>query len=374
MRCGLGPGKRYDGLSVPARMGVSLASESRLASIQGRHPVLATLCSHSSLQIFHGARMEGFTTLGLCVGSPPRFYDAFPLARPDRFLSARSVKELPDLAERLRAEGAIVVPHGSFVEYVGAESFARMDVPVFGNREVLGWESDRRKEREWLEQAGVSMPKRYEDASEVDGPVIVKYYGAKGGKGFFLAKNREALDEFRPTGPYVIQEYVLGTRYYMHFFYSPLSDRGYRVGHGSLELLGMDRRDEANIDELYKLGAQEELVRAGIRPTFVVTGNVPVVLRESLLPQAFEVASRIVERSIDLFGGMVGPFCVEGIMTEELDFKVFEISTRIVAGTNLFISGSPYSDLVAPGLSTGRRIAQEIRRGEREGRLAEILS
>ncbi len=355
-------------------MGVSLASESRLAPVQHRAPTVTTLCSHSSLQIFHGARAEGLATLGLTVGPPQRFYDAFPLARPDRFLSVPRVKDLPTVVDRLRSEGAVLIPHGSFVEYLGPEAFAELDVPVFGNRAVLGWESDRRKEREWLESAGVPMPARYEEESEVDGPVIVKYYGAKGGKGFFLAKNREALSDFHPTGPYVIQQYVLGTRYYMHFFYSPLSDRGYRVGHGSLELLGMDRRDEANIDELYKLGAQEELLRAGIRPTFVVTGNVPVILRESLLPKAFDVAARIVERSIELFGGMVGPFCVEGIMTEELEFKVFEISTRIVAGTNLFISGSPYSDLIAPGLSTGRRIAQEINRARSEGRLAEILS
>ena len=355
-------------------MGISLASEARLASLRDRAPTITTLCSHSSLQIFHGARTEGFATLGLSVGTPPRFYDAFPLARPDRFLSVGQVKEHSQVADRLRAEGAIIVPTGSFVEYLGPEAFNELVVPVFVNRSVLGWESDRRKERDWLESAGVSMPKRYEDPSEVDGPVIVKYYGAKGGKGFFLAKNREALSEFHPTGPHVIQEYILGTRYYIHFFYSPLSDRGYRVGHGSLELLGMDRRDEANIDELYKLGAQEELLKAGIRPTFVVTGNVPVVLRESLLPRAVDVAARTVERSIELFGGLVGPFCIEGIMTEGLEFKVFEISTRIVAGTNLFISGSPYSDMIAPGLSTGRRIAQEIRRGQREGRLSEILS
>ncbi len=355
-------------------MGISLASKSRLASIEGRVPTVTTLCSHSSLQIFHGARAEGLPSLGLTVGPPQRFYEAFPLARPDRFLSVPRVKDLPTVVDRLRSEGSVLIPHGSFVEYLGPEAFAELDVPVFGNRAVLGWESDRRKEREWLESAGVPMPTRYENEQEVDGPVIVKYYGAKGGKGFFLAKNREALKDFHPTGPYVIQRYVLGTRYYMHFFYSPLSDRGYRVGHGSLELLGMDRRDEANIDELYKLGAQEELLKAGIRPTFVVTGNVPVILRESLLPRAFDVAARIIERSIELFGGMVGPFCVEGIMTEDLEFKVFEISTRIVAGTNLFISGSPYSDLIAPGLSTGRRIAQEINRARHEGRLAEILS
>lgn len=355
-------------------MGIALSSPARLAALKDQKPTVATLCSHSSLQIFHGARREGLSTLGLCVGPPARFYDAFPLARPDRFLSVDRVADLPRVADTIKAAGGILIPHGSFVEYLGPERFQKMDVPVFGNRAVIAWESDRRKEREWLEGANVLMPRRYEDASEVDGPVIVKYYGAKGGKGFFLAKNAKALEEFRPTGPYVIQEYVLGTRYYMHFFYSPLSDRGYRVGHGSLELLGMDRRDEANIDELYKLGAQEELMRAGIRPTFVVTGNVPVILRESLLPKVFETAARIVERSIELFGGMVGPFCVEGIMTEELEFKVFEISTRIVAGTNLFVSGSPYSDYIEPGLSTGRRIAQEIVRARNEDRLAEVLS
>ena len=355
-------------------MGIALAPEGRLAPLKGRVPTIATLCSHSSLQIFHGARAEGFPTLGITVGPPQRFYDAFPKARPDLFLEVPKAKEIGGLAGRLRQEGAILVPHGSFVEYVGPEAFQELDVPVFGNRAVIGWESDREKERVWLESAGIRMPRKFANASEVDGPAIVKYYGAKGGKGFFLAKNRAALETFTPQGPHVIQEYVLGTRYYVHFFYSPLREDGYRVGSGSLELLGMDRRDEANIDELYKLGSQEELLKAGVRPTFVVTGNVSVVLRESLLPQIFEVGARIVERSIELFGGMVGPFCVEGIMTEDLEFKVFEISTRIVAGTNLFVSGSPYSDLLEPGLSMGRRIAQEIHRARQDERLSEVLS
>ncbi|MCI4322008.1 MAG: formate--phosphoribosylaminoimidazolecarboxamide ligase, partial [Thermoplasmata archaeon] len=350
-------------------MGIPLSTEERVAPVAAGSPTITTVCSHSSLQIFHGARAEGYRTLGICAGTPPRYYEAFPLARPDEFLSVPTLPDIVGAVPRLKAATAVLVPHGSFVEYLGPERFASLDVPVFGNRAVLGWESDREKERMWLESAGVPMPRRYATPADVEGPAIVKYYGAKGGKGFFLAKNREALDGFQPTGPHVIQEYVLGTRYYCHFFYSPLSTEGYRVGNGSLELLGMDRRDEANIDELYKLGAQEELLRAGIRPTFVVTGNVPVVLRESLLPQVFDVGARIVERSIELFGGMVGPFCVEGIMTEELVFKVFEISTRIVAGTNVYVHGSPYSDLAAPDLSMGRRIALELKRARTEGRL-----
>jgi 5-formaminoimidazole-4-carboxamide-1-(beta)-D-ribofuranosyl 5'-monophosphate synthetase len=355
-------------------MGIPLANEARVAPLRSRPVTISTLCSHSSLQIFHGAKLEGFATLGIARGSPPRYYEAFPRARPDEFLTVAKLQDLPRYTEELRSKGCVLIPHGSFVEYLGPERFAELDVPVFGNREVLFWEADRRKEREWLDQAGVAMPRRYETIDEVDGPVIVKYYGAKGGKGFVLAKNRGALKDFHPSGPYVIQEYVLGTRYYIHFFYSPLSTDGYRVGAGSLELLGMDRRDEANIDELYKLGAQEELLKAGLRPTFVVTGNVPVVIRESLLPKVFDIGARIVERSIDLFGGMVGPFCVEGIVTEELELKVFEISTRIVAGTNLFTLGSPYADLLAPNMSTGRRIALEIKRAQAEDRLREVMS
>jgi len=68
-------------------MGIALGPASRVGAVRERTPIIATLCSHSSLQIFHGARHEGLGTLGIAVGKPPRFYEAFPLARPDRFLS-----------------------------------------------------------------------------------------------------------------------------------------------------------------------------------------------------------------------------------------------------------------------------------------------
>ena len=81
-----------------------------------------------------------------------------------------------------------------------------------------------------------------------------------------------------------------------------------------------------------------------------------------------------VSYDLDLFGGMIGAFSLETIVTDELEFKVFEISARIVAGTNLYISGSPYSDFVEPGLSNGRRIAQEIKRANEQDLLEEIVS
>jgi len=336
---------------------------------------IATACSHSSLQIFHGARKEGFRTLGISVNQKTKIYDAFPQAKPDEYLVADSYEELLDRKDEIIEKNAIIVPHGSFVEYMTPSAFERWEVPTFGNRMVLEWESDREKERDWLTSAGVKMPTIIDDATKIDKPVLVKYHGAKGGRGFFIAKD---YPEFKmgidATKRYHIQEYILGTRYYVHFFYSPIKPEGYTLSKGSLELLSMDRRDESNIDEMYKLGSVEELKRHGFFPSFVVTGNIPIVARESLLPKFFEIGEKVIERSFDLFGGLIGPFCVETIVTDKMEVIVFEVSARIVAGTNPFITGSPYSDMIQPELSTGRRIAQEIRAGIDKGLLHEIIT
>src|SRR5580658_5725145 len=109
-------------------MGIPLASRARLAALEGHPPSITTLCSHSSLQIFHGARKEGFRTIGLAAGPAPRFYDAFPLARPDRFVTVAKMADLSSTASHLRSEAAVIIPHGSFVEYMGAEVFREWDV------------------------------------------------------------------------------------------------------------------------------------------------------------------------------------------------------------------------------------------------------
>ena len=337
---------------------------------------IATLCSHSSLQIFHGARKMGFKTLGLTITHSTRHYDAFPLAKPDEIIKYADFDDMEERTGELIDRNVILIPHGSFVEYMGPRRFADYAVPSYGNRAVLGWESDRDKQRQWITSAGVPMPKLITDAREIDEPVMVKYHGAKGGSGYFIARDyldfKMAVDN---SQQYNIQEYCLGTRYYMHFFYDPLKSDGYLCEQGgSLELLSIDRRDESNIDEMYKLGSIEESRRHGINPSFVVTGNTPVVIRESLLPKAFEMGEKVVNRSYELFGGMWGPFCLETVVTDKLEFKVFEISTRIVAGTNPFISGSPYADLIYPGLSTGGRIGLELRNALKDGTFKDLMS
>ena len=315
-------------------------------------PTIGTICSHSALQIFHGARAEGVPTLGICSPEREELYRSFPEAKPDELMIVEDYEEIltGDFQARLKDKNAIIVPHGSFVEYVGATRLLNeFEVPLFGNKYTLEWESNRTRERKWLNTAGVRVPRNYSSPEEIDGTAIVKFSGAKGGEGFFLV-NSEA--EFRekienPEEDYTIQEWIQGTRYYPHYYYSPLEDR--------LEILGIDRRDESNVDEYYRAGAGEK--------SFVVVGNKPLVARESLLPQLYQMGKNLVESSKELFEpGIFGPFCLETVCTDELEFVTFEVSGRIVAGTNLYPKGSPYSHYYFDEpMSTGKRIAREVK-------------
>ena len=166
-----------------------------LSELDKNNIAIATVCSHSSLQIFHGAKLEGFRTLGIAVGQPPKYYDAFPLAKPDEFLSIDTYSDLAKISDTLRRKNCVVIPHGSVVQYLGVDAFEKWNVLTFGNRRALRWESDRNLEREWLESAGLKMPKEILDANDISGPVLVKYHGASGGKGYFIARTVAEFEE-----------------------------------------------------------------------------------------------------------------------------------------------------------------------------------
>ncbi|WP_297467708.1 formate--phosphoribosylaminoimidazolecarboxamide ligase [Thermococcus sp.] len=329
---------------------------------------IATYASHSALQILKGAKDEGFETIAFGKArAKPLYTRYFPVA--DYFIGGTyPEKELLELE-------AVVIPTGSFVAHLGVELVGDMKVPYYGNKEVLKWESDRSLERKWLEKAKLRLPRVYDDPDEIDGPVIVKPFGAKGGKGYFLAKSpRDFWEKAERLGVrdkedlknIQIQEYVLGVPVYPHYFYSKLNRE--------LELMSIDRRYESNADAIGRIPAKEQL-DLELNTNYTVIGNIPLVLRESLLMDIIEAGERTVKAAEELMGGLWGPFCLEGVYTEDLEFVVFEISARIVAGTNPFVHGSPYSWLrYDKPVSTGRRIAMELRQALEEDRLGEVLT
>jgi 5-formaminoimidazole-4-carboxamide-1-(beta)-D-ribofuranosyl 5'-monophosphate synthetase len=214
------------------------------------------------------------------------------------------------------------------------------------------------------------VPREFSKHDHIDRPVIVKLFGAGGGAGYFVAHNQMDFD--KKIGvlfdkEYLVQEYVIGVPIYLHFFYSPLTKQ--------MELMSIDRRYESNVDSLGRMPlAHQETI--DVVPSFVVVGNSPLSLRESLMPEAYDMAEQLVKASRELIDtrGMFGPFCLETIVTPDQKFYIIEISCRIVAGTNLFTSGSPYSALIYDEpMSTGRRIAREIKNGITQKRLKELL-
>jgi len=329
---------------------------------------IATIGSHSALQILRGAREEGFATLAICTEASAALYRRYPFV--DNVLTLPSYQALLGRQQELVAAHAILVPHGSFVAHLGVERNKQLRVPYFGNKQVLDWETDRNAQRQWLEQAGLRMPREIRHATEIDCPVIVKLHGARGGSGYFFARDAVDFSErtaAMPRDSYTVQEALIGAPVYLHYFYSLLTEQ--------LEFLGADIRYETNVDSLGRLPSENQR-GLPIDPSFVVVGNMPLVVRESMLHKVYRLGESVVavSRLICPPQGLYGAFCLEGIITPDEQFSVFEISARIVAGTNVALPSSPYADLYyGEPMSTGRRIARELRNAIEAGRLTELV-
>lgn len=337
---------------------------------------IATLGSHTALQILRGAKDEGFKTICICRKEQESLYKHYGVA--DEILLIKDYEDFFGVEEELMEKKAILIPHGTFVSYLGWEKILDIKMMHYGTRGILEWESDRGKEREWLKAAGLRLPKIFKSPEDIDRPVIIKFHGALGGKGYFIANNpkefHERIKEYPGEEGYVIQEYIVGVPVYTHYFHSRL--------HDELEVMSFDKRYESNADSIGRIASKDQ-IDVGIRTSYTITGNIPIVLRESLLPTVFEMGEKVVEESKKLkeakSGGLLekglfGPFCLEAIVDPDLRFYVFEISARIVAGTNPYVNGSPYSWLrYDEPMSTGRRIAREIKEAIEQDRLEEIL-
>ena len=330
---------------------------------------VATLGSHSSLQILHGLKMEGLETAVITEKSRESLYRQFGFI--DHVLSYQEPDQAVDL---LNSAGDVIVPHGSLIEHIGLAKASKLkDKSIFGTRNLFQWESNQKRKMNLLRSAKIKVPKEFESPDDVDRRVIVKLPGAKGGKGYFLAEGKEevrkGLERLRSIGlikdekEVLMQEYIVGVPMYFQFFRSVIRNR--------VEITGMDIRYESNVDGLRRLGKVD-----GVNPTFVVVGNIPVVARESLLPEIMNYAESFTTVVDQIVGPrMIGPFCLETVVTDEMEIVSFEFSGRIVAGTNLYVYGSPYSWLYwNEPMSVGRRIGRELKEAQERGKLQEVLT
>ena len=156
---------------------------------------------------------------------------------------------------------------------------------------------------------------------------------------------------------------------YAHYFNSPLT--------GETELMGFDKRYESNVDSLGRISARDQMAlpKEHVDPSYVIVGNMPLVVRESYLPRFISKGENVVKVSKKIAPpGLFGPFCLETIITPNENIITFEISARIVAGTNPYTHGSPYTWLrYKEPMSTGRRIARDIKLSIQQNKLYKVL-
>ena len=338
---------------------------------------IATLGSHCALQVLKGAKDEGFKTILICEKKREKLYRRFAfideLVLVDSFLELLEQKCLSVLNEN----NSIIIPHGTFISQMSSEQIESIKIPTFGNKWILRWESDRAMKEKLIREAKLDTPNTVSSPKDIRGLTIAKRHGAAGGKGYFLTTSEKDYVQKRDRlisqgiikgdGDLYLQEYHSGVLAYLQYFYSPLKDE--------IEFFGVDRRHESDIDGIARIPAAQQMEMDGI-PSFNVISNSPMVLRESLLDQVFSMGERFVEASKKLVSpGMNGPFCIEGVYDENGKFTTFEFSARIVAGTNLYIDGSPYTSLLYnEPMSMGRRIAREIKQAEKNGSLDKVVT
>ena len=360
--------------------------------------------SHSALDVCDGAVEEGFPTLVICEKGRATPYARYFRALRDK--EGHAVRGMVDEAivlskfqevlnekmqDRLRKANAVFIPNRSFTSYCDLDEIERtFRVPLFGSRNLLRTE-ERDEERSYywiLEKAGLPAPEKIDDPKDIDGLVIVKLHHKvkKLERGFFTAASykeykaksgallKQGVISTRDLAKSRIERYIIGPIFNFDFFYSPIEGQGEK-----LELLGVDWRFETSLDGHVRLPADQQmtLVEAQRIPEYVVVGHNSATLRESSLGAVFDIADRYVRATQEHFRpGIIGPFTLQTAVDKDLKFWIYDVAPRIGGGTNVHMSlGHSYGNsLWRRPMSTGRRIAMEIRRGIESGRLDEIVT
>lgn len=365
---------------------------------------IGCIASHSALDVCDGAVDEGFRTLAVCQKGREKTYDKyFKTVKDVNGNRERGVvdetwilNKFADIIDekyqkKLVDENVLFIPNRSFTSYVSLDKIEdNFVIPMVGSRNMLRTE-EREEEQDYywlLEKAGLPFPKEYEKPEDIDKLAIVKLKHAEKRleRGFFTASSYE---EYKEKAEQLIEqnviteedlenarieEYIIGPVFNFDFFYSPLNDKGAKI-----ELLGIDWRFETSLDGHVRLPAPQQMTLNEQQrvPEYTVCGHNSATLRESQLEKAFELAEIYVEATKNHYDpGIIGPFCLQTCVDKDLNFYIYDVAPRVGGGTNVHMNvGHPYGNtLWGERMSTGRRLAKEIKRAIQMNRLKELIT
>ena len=122
------------------------------------------------------------------------------------------------------------------------------------------------------------------------------------------------------------------------------------------------------------LPAQEQL-DVKIPSQNIEIGHMGATMRESQIEKIFTAAELFIKTCKQEYPpGMIGLFALQGAVSKDLKFYVFDLSPR-VPGCPCVESTSPYMKYkYGIEVGPGRRVAMEIKLATKNGRLAEVVT
>lgn len=355
---------------------------------------IASLGGHSALDVCRGAKAEGFGTVVVAQRGREAVYEKYYKTRGDKgcvdhVIVVDNFADVtkPEIQQQLRELNVVFVHSRYFWVYCDFNEVENnFRVPIYGTRELVRKEERDEDHNQYflLKEGNVPVPIQFDVPQDIDRLVIVKTNEADRGyeRAFFLVNSYDeyklrsseklAAGEITEEGlaSAVIEEFIVGPQINLNFFYSPLT--------GELELLGTDTRRQTNLDGLLRLTAPEQIeVLKYIQPKYIENGHQTVTMKESLLTQAYKAGEGFVEATKKHYSpGIIGPFALQGAFTAgppKEEFKVFDVSMRIPGSPG--ISYTPYMNyMYGENVTTGQRMARELKQALAEGRLSELLT
>ncbi len=356
-----------------------------IAKYDNQNIHIGVLGSHSALEISSGARQEGLQTVVVCQEGREKTYTKYYNSLFDHVILLDKFQDIvkPENIEKLNSLQTVFVPNRSFSVYAGYENIEeKFKVPLMGNRYMLRTEERNtpRNQHYLLQKAGILTPKTFKSPDEIDRLAIVKVSERERSieRAFFYASSPEEYQKkaseriekgiisSEALKDAVIEEYVIGAKFNANFFWSPLSDE--------LDLLGFDKRVQTDLDGVLDLPASEQL-ELNIPTQNIEIGHTGATMRESQLEMIFEAGERFVNVCKKEYPpGMIGLFALQGAVTKDLKFYVFDVSPR-VPGCPCVEPTSPYMKYkYGFEVGPGRRIAMEIKRALSVDKLADVVT
>ena len=345
---------------------------------------IGVLGSHSALEVMDGAKDEGLPTVVICQKGRETPYKRFSRIA-DEVIVLNKFKEMssPSIQKMLRESNTIIVPHRALTAYLGYKTIENtFKVPIFGNRRLFQAEERNYQKNQYylLEKARIKHPKLFKNPRKINRPAIVKVQekNRKLERAFFTVssysdykkksneKIKQGIISKKDLEKASIEELVIGTYLNFNYFHTPISDQ--------VDFIGIERRLQTNIHDFNALPAKQQL-DMNINLQNIEVGHTPASIRESLLEKVFGMGDKFVNAvKREYPPGIIGPFSLQSVITKDLELVVYDVSLR-VPGNPIVATTSPYTKYqYGATFGVGRRIAMEIKKAQKEGKLEEIVT